>query len=46
MVAPSPLILGALSPAIIAQAARIGIEKVLGKPPPEDELLSFVNAHR
>jgi two-component system response regulator FixJ len=46
MVAPILLISGALSPAIIVQAARIGVDKVLGKPPPEDELLSLVNAHR
>jgi two-component system response regulator FixJ len=34
-----------LSPAIMARAAHLGIEKVLGKPPAENELLSFVNAH-
>ena len=43
--APILLISGAVSPAIITRAAQIGIEKVLGKPPPEDELLSFVSAH-
>jgi FixJ family two-component response regulator len=34
-----------LSPAIITRAAEVGIDKVFGKPPPEDELLSFVNTH-
>ena len=34
-----------LSPAIVARAGDLGIEKVLGKPPDEDELLRFVNAH-
>jgi two-component system, LuxR family, response regulator FixJ len=34
-----------LSPAVIARAAQLGIEKVLEKPPAEDELLSFVDAH-
>ena len=35
-----------LSPAILARAAQLGIEKVLVKPPPEDELLGFVDAHK
>ena len=34
-----------LSPAIMAKASQLGIEKVLGKPPAEDELLDFVDAH-
>jgi two-component system response regulator FixJ len=34
-----------LSPAVIARAAQLGIEKVLKKPPAEDELLGFVDAH-
>jgi len=34
-----------LSAAITARATDLGIEKVLGKPPDENELLSFVNAH-
>ena len=42
---PILLISGELSPAIIARAAQIGIEKVLGKPPAEDDLLGFVDAH-
>ena len=35
---------GALSPAIIARATLIGIEKVLGKPAAGEDLLSFVDA--
>jgi two-component system, LuxR family, response regulator FixJ len=35
-----------LSPAILARAAQLGIEKVLVKPPLEDELLGFVDAHK
>jgi two-component system response regulator FixJ len=42
---PILLITGAPSPAIVARAAQLGIEKVLEKPPTEHELLSFVNAH-
>jgi two-component system response regulator FixJ len=42
---PILLISGALSPSIVARAAELGIEKVLGKPPTEDELLGFVNAY-
>ena len=36
MATPILLISGALSSSIIAQAVRIGIEKVLGKPPAEE----------
>jgi two-component system response regulator FixJ len=42
---PILLISGALSPGIVARAAELGIEKVLGKPPTEYELLEFVNAY-
>lgn len=42
---PVLLITGSPSPAIIARAAQLGIEGVLEKPPAEDELLNFVNAH-
>ncbi len=42
---PVLLITGSPSPAIVARAAQLGIEKVLEKPPDEDDLLSFVNAH-
>lgn len=43
---PILLITGSPSPAIIDQAARIGVEKVLEKPPSEDDLLGFVASHR
>lgn len=42
---PVLLITGSLSPAIIERARQLGIERVLEKPPPEDELLRFVDAH-
>jgi two-component system, LuxR family, response regulator FixJ len=42
---PVLLITGSPSPAIIARAAQLGVEKVLEKPPGEDDLLGFVNAH-
>lgn len=41
---PVLLITGALSPAIGARAAELGIE-VLEKPPDENEILKFINAH-
>jgi two-component system response regulator FixJ len=34
-----------LSPTIMERAAQLGIEKVLAKPPAEDELLSFVDSY-
>lgn len=43
---PILLITGSPSPAIVARAAQLGIEKVLEKPPGEHDLLDFVNAHR
>lgn len=43
---PVLLITAQPSSAIIARAAQLGIEKVLGKPPTEDELLSFVAAYK
>ncbi len=43
---PVLLITGSPSPAIVARAAELGIEKVLEKPPDENDLLSFVNTHR
>ena len=43
---PILLISGALSPAIRARAALIGIEKVLDKPAAGEDLLSFIDAHR
>jgi two-component system, LuxR family, response regulator FixJ len=42
---PILLITGAASPAIIARAAELGVEKVLDKPPSEDELLSFIETY-
>ena len=39
------LITGASSPRIVAHATLLGIE-VLEKPPTENDLLKFVNAHR
>jgi two-component system response regulator FixJ len=42
---PLLLITGAPSPSIVARAAQLGIEDVLEKPPDEDDLLKFVNAH-
>jgi FixJ family two-component response regulator len=41
---PVMLVTAVLSPAIAARAAELGIEKVLEKPPTEDDLLSFVSA--
>jgi two-component system response regulator FixJ len=43
---PVMLVTTAPSPAIVARAAQLGIEKVLPKPPTEHDLLSFVDAHR
>jgi two-component system response regulator FixJ len=43
---PVMLVTTAPSPAIVARAALLGIEKVLCKPPTEADLLSFVNTHR
>jgi two-component system response regulator FixJ len=42
---PVLLITGSPSPAIVARAAELGVVKVLEKPPNEDDLLRFVNAH-
>jgi two-component system, LuxR family, response regulator FixJ len=43
---PVLLITGAPSPMIANRAGELGIEQVLEKPPNENDLLSFVNAHR
>jgi FixJ family two-component response regulator len=40
---PILLITGSLSSDIIAHAAALGIERVLEKPPGEDDLLEFIN---
>lgn len=42
---PILLITGAPTAAIIARAAKLGIEKVMEKPPNHEELLSFLEAH-
>jgi two-component system response regulator FixJ len=42
---PTLLITGALSQAIRCRAIELGVEAVLEKPPGEDDLLKFVNAH-
>jgi two-component system response regulator FixJ len=42
---PILLVTGAPSPSMVSEAARLGVEKVLEKPPSEDDLLSFVGAH-
>ena len=43
---PILLVTGSPSPAIVARAAELGIERVLAKPPNEDELFNFINAAR
>jgi two-component system response regulator FixJ len=40
---PILLITGAPSSEIAARAAEVGIDRVLGKPPEESDLLSFIN---
>lgn len=42
---PILLITGSPSPAIVARAAELGIERVLEKPPSEEELLDFIRVH-
>lgn len=41
---PVLLITGSSSPDIVARAASLGIERVLEKPPSEEDLFSFINA--
>jgi two-component system, LuxR family, response regulator FixJ len=43
---PILLITGVSSPAIVARYAKLGIERVLEKPPSEQDLLDFVEAAR
>ena len=43
---PILLVTGLPSPAIVARAAELGIDRVLAKPFDEDDLLNFVDAHR
>jgi two-component system, LuxR family, response regulator FixJ len=41
---PVLLVTGALSPAIVARATELGVERVLEKPPDEQALLDFINS--
>ena len=41
---PILMVTSALSPELTARAAACGIGRVLGKPPPESELIGFVQA--
>ncbi len=41
---PILLVTGSPSPLIVAQAAELGVVKVLEKPPNEDEVLAFIEA--
>ena len=43
---PVLLTTGLLSPSVVKDAARIGVEAVLEKPAEPDVLLKFVNEHR
>jgi FixJ family two-component response regulator len=42
---PILLVTGSPSPAIVTRAAELGIDKVLEKPPTDDEILDFIEAH-
>jgi two-component system, LuxR family, response regulator FixJ len=42
---PLLLITGSSSPAILARASALGVEKVLEKPPSAEDLMKFVSAH-
>jgi FixJ family two-component response regulator len=42
---PVLLITGSPSPAIIERAAELGVQRVLDKPPGDDDLLQFVEMH-
>lgn len=44
MLIPIMLISGSVSPDITAQAAQLGIAKVVEKPPNENELVSFIHS--
>lgn len=41
---PILLITGSVSPSITAQAARLGIHRVMEKPPAENDLISFIES--
>jgi FixJ family two-component response regulator len=43
---PIMLVTGSPSPAIVARAAELDIERVLEKPPDDEDLIDFINANR
>src|SRR3954447_3366479 len=43
---PIMLITAAPSPDLIARASTCGVKQVVAKPPPEEDVLAFVSAHR
>jgi len=43
---PILLMTGSISPSIVARAAEIGINRVLEKPPTEEDLLDFIDGTR
>ena len=43
---PILLITGSSSPAIVARAAELGIQRVLEKPPGDEDLIDFITASR
>ena len=42
---PILLVTGMPSPSIVARAAELGVERVLEKPPNEDDVLEFIKSH-
>ena len=46
VVIPILLVTGSPSPAIVARAAQLGVDRVLEKPADEDDLLDFIGALR
>ena len=42
---PILLVTGLPSPSIVARAAELGVERVLEKPPNEDDILEFIASH-
>jgi FixJ family two-component response regulator len=42
---PILLMTGMPSPSIVARAAELGIERVLEKPPEDDDILEFITSH-
>src|SRR5690242_5544146 len=42
---PIVLVTGLPSPSIVARAAELGVERVLEKPPNEDDILEFIASH-